>query len=101
MTFYELVIHPAFVVVALGAIGAWVFTTWLRVRHGYPLEGSWGQPLKPMHNKEQIERLKLLTAENAQLQAELGALRDRVETLERIATDGGNRLAREIDDLRH
>ncbi len=34
-----------------------------------------------------VERLKLVTAENAQLQAELGALKDRVQTLERIATD--------------
>ena len=43
----------------------------------------------------------LLTQENAQLAAELGALRDRVQTLERIATDGGNRLSAEIDSLRH
>ena len=31
----------------------------------------------------------------------LGALKDRVHTLERIATDEGRRLSREIDDLRH
>jgi hypothetical protein len=42
-----------------------------------------------------------VTSENAQLQAELGALKDRVQVLERIATDGGRRLSREIDDLRH
>jgi len=101
MTFLDLMTHPAFILLALSAIGGWVFTTWLRVKHGYPLESSWGQPLKPMHSNEQLERLKLLTSENAQLQAELGALKDRVQTLERIATDGGNRLAREIDDLRH
>ena len=35
------------------------------------------------------------------LHAELGALKDRVQTLERIATDSGSRLSREIDDLRH
>ena len=52
-------------------------------------------------NGEQFERLKLLTQENAQMAAELGALRDRVQTLERIVTDGGARLHAEIDGLRH
>jgi hypothetical protein len=97
----EFLTSPAFAVVGVAGMIGWVFTTWLRVKHGYPLEGSWGQPLKPVQTNEQLERLKLLTSENAQLQAELGALRDRVQTLERIATDGGSRLSREIDDLRH
>lgn len=92
---------PAFAIVGVAGMIGWVFTTWLRVKHGYPLEGSWGQALKPVQTNEQMERLKLLTTENAQLQAELGALKDRVHTLERIATDGGNRLSREIDNLRH
>ena len=97
----DLMTHPAFVMVAIAAIGGWVFTTWLRVKHGYPLEGSWGQALKPGTTNEAVERLKLVTQENAQLAAELGALKDRVQVLERIATDGGNRLSREIDSLRH
>ncbi len=97
----EFLTSPAFAVVGIAAMVGWVFTTWLRVKHGYPLEGSWGQALKPVQTTEQIERLKLLTSENAQLQAELGALKDRVQTLERIATDSGNRLSREIEDLRH
>ena len=97
----EFLTSPAFAIVGLAAMVGWVFTTWLRVKHGYPLEGSWGQALKPAHNNEAIERLKLLTTENAQLQAELGALKDRVQTLERIATDDGRRLSREIEDLRH
>lgn len=101
MSFGEIMTHPGFVVVAVAACVAWMVTTWLRVRHGYPLEGSWGQELKPVTSNEAIERVKLLTQENAQLMAEVGALKDRVATLERIATDSGTRLAREIDDLRH
>lgn len=101
MSIVDIFTNPAFVVVSLAAIGGWVFTTWLRVKNGYPLEGSWGQALKPAHNAEALERLKLITSENAQLQAELGALKDRVQVLERIATDDGRRLSREIDDLRH
>ncbi len=92
---------PAFMIVGVAAMLAWVVTTWIRVKHGYPLEGSWGQSIKPTRDNEQVERMRLLTSENAQLQAELGALKDRVHTLERIATDGGRRLGFEIDQLRN
>lgn len=92
---------PGFIILAIAGVIGWVATTWLRVRHGYPLEGSWGQPLKPMQSNEQKERLKLLTAENAQLGAEVAALKDRVAVLERIANDSGSRLSAEIDNLRH
>ncbi|MFN7176707.1 MAG: hypothetical protein ACK4MX_07430 [Thermaurantiacus sp.] len=101
MSIAEFFVQPGVVVVAVAGCVAWVVTTWLRVRHGYPLEGSWGQELKPVNNSEAIERVKLLTQENAQLMAEVGALKDRVATLERIATDSGTRLATEIDNLRH
>ena len=81
------------------SVGGWVFTTWLRIRHGYPLETSWGQPLHPATDRESAERIKLLTSENAQLRAELGSVKDRLETIERIVTDQPHRLAREIDSL--
>lgn len=83
----------------LVAILGWVFTTWLRVRHGYPLETSWGTPLHPSTDSEAVERIKLLTNENAQLKAELGSVKDRLETLERIATDSPSRLSKEIEAL--
>jgi hypothetical protein len=80
-------------------IAGWIFTTWLRVKHGYPLANSWGLPLHPKTDRESVERIKLLTSENAQLRAELGSVKDRLETLERIATDQPTKLAREIDAL--
>ena len=85
----------------LGALGVagWVFTTWLRIKNGYPLETSWGTPLHPTSDRESVERIKLLTSENAQLRAEIGSLKDRLETVERIVTDKPHRLAREIDAL--
>jgi hypothetical protein len=76
-----------------------VFTTWLRIKNGYPLESSWGQPIHPSVDKEAMERIKLLTSENAQLRAELGSLKDRLSTVERIVTDQPSQLAREIDSL--
>ncbi|HVF37022.1 MAG TPA: hypothetical protein VNA29_03670 [Sphingomicrobium sp.] len=89
-----------FGIVAVSVAG-WVFTTWLRIKNGYPLETSWGRPLHPSSDKESIERIKLLTSENAQLRAELGSVKDRLETIERIVTDRPSLLAQEIDRLAH
>ena len=84
--------------VFIGTIG-WVMTQWLRMRHGYPLENSWGKPLLPHGGGETMERVKLLAQENAQLRAEVGSMKGRLQVLERIAVDSGTRLAEEIDNL--
>ena len=87
---------------ALGglAIAGWIFTTWLRIRHGYPLEGAWGQAIQPKVGSEAQERIRLLTGDNAQLRAELGSVKDRLATIERIVTDGTYRLENDIENLR-
>ena len=84
--------------VGIIAVLGWIFTTWLRVKHGYPLDG-FGQAQHPHTDKQSAERIKLLTTENAQLRAELGSLKDRLETVERIVTDQPSRLSREIEAL--
>jgi hypothetical protein len=81
------------------SVGGWVLTTWLRIKNGYPLESSWGQPIHPTTDREAAERIKLLTSENAQLRAEIGSVKDRLATIERIVTDEPSKLAREIDQL--
>lgn len=86
-------------VIGLVAVAGWVFTTWLRIKHGYPLENSWGVALHPKTDREAAERIKLLTSENAQLRAEIGSIKDRLENVERIVTDHPSKLAREIDSL--
>ncbi len=94
-------ITPEFLtIVGLAAIGGWVFTTWLRVKNGYPLEGSWGQALKPVTDNQAKERVALLTQENAELRAELGSVKDRLANVERIVTDSGYHLGAEIEALR-
>ena len=90
---------PWVTVMTVAGVGGWLLNTWLRIKNGYPLETSWGQPLHPSSDREAAERIKLLTADNAQLRAELGSVKDRLENLERIATDQPSRLAREIDAL--
>ncbi len=91
---------PMVAIVALLAIIGWVFTTWLRVKHGYPLDGAWGQAIYPKTSDEAMERIKLLSSENAQLRAELGSVKDRLAVVERIVTDDSHRLTQEIESLR-
>ncbi len=86
-------------IVVVGTLG-WVMTTWLRIKNGYPLDGSWGQALYPQKNDETVERVKLLSQENAQLRAELGSIKDRLANVERIVTDEAHGLNREIELLR-
>jgi hypothetical protein len=86
------------VIVALG-VGGSLLSTWLKIKNGYPLSNSWGMPLHPKKDGETAERIRLLTTENAQLRAELGSIKDRMETIERIVTDQPSKLAREIEAL--
>jgi hypothetical protein len=91
---------PAAAIIGTMAVGGWIFTTWLRVKHGYPLENSWGKAIYPKTSDEAMERIKLVSQENAQLRAELGSVKDRLAVVERIVTDEGHRLSHEIEALR-
>jgi hypothetical protein len=87
------------VIVALG-VGGSLLHTWLRIKNGYPLQNGWGMPIHPKNDRESQERIRLLTTENAQLRAEIGAIKDRLQTVERIVTDQPSALAREIESLK-
>ena len=91
---------PVAALVGFAAVAGGVVTTWLRVKNGYPLDGAWGQAVYPKTSDESVERIKLLSSENAQLRAELGAIKDRLATVERIVTDDSHRLTHEIESLR-
>ncbi|MET1756626.1 hypothetical protein ABVV53_14375 [Novosphingobium sp. RD2P27] len=82
------------------ATAGWVFNNWLRMRHGYPLENSWGKTLYPKGDTEAQARVQLLTQENAQLRAEIGSIKDRLASVERIVTDSGYDVAQQIEGLR-
>lgn len=91
---------PIFVIsiIALSMI-AWVATTWIRARHGYPLENEWsGMTEKP--DLDADRRIALLIQENERLTGQVGRLEERITVLERIATDPAERLNRDIDALR-
>jgi hypothetical protein len=94
----QIIMPTAAIIVAVSISGS-LLNNWLKIKNGYPLSNSWGMPIHPKKDEESLERIRLLTTENAQLRAELGSVKDRLETLERIATDQPSKLARDIDAL--
>ena len=93
------ILFPFIAIVVAISVGGLVLNTWLRIKNGYPLESIWGTPIHPKTDREAAERIRLLTSENAQLRAEIGSIKDRLENVERIVTDKPSKLAREIDAL--
>lgn len=87
---------------AIGGAGVfgWIHTTKLKIKHGYPLEGMWGQSLKPSTDGQTAQRVTLLTQENAELRAELSSVKDRLANVERIVTDSSYTVSNEIERLR-
>lgn len=90
---------PITLITVVGTAG-WVITTWLRIKNGYPLDGAWGQAVYPKNDQEAVERVRLLSQENAQLRAELGSVKDRLANIEKIVVDDSHRLTAEIEALR-
>jgi hypothetical protein len=78
----------------------WVATSWIRARHGYPLENEWFGMSDQSGGPDSSRKIELLTNENARLTGQIGRLEERIAVLERIATDPAERTAREIDQLR-
>ena len=85
-------------IIAMSTFG-WIVTSWIRAKHGYPLEGEWGG--KVTKSDPQADRkIELLSSENERLTGQIDRLQERLAVLERIATDKPARLADEIDSLR-
>lgn len=91
---------PSFIVaiVALSMAG-WVLTTWMRVKHGYPLTDDNGNTVHRT-DPDAGRKIELLSGENEKLTGRISRLEERIAVLERIATDPAVRTAREIDALR-
>ncbi|GGE11564.1 hypothetical protein GCM10011529_17360 [Polymorphobacter glacialis] len=90
---------PTFVllIIAMSFI-AWIITTAIRARHGYPVSNEWGGMVGKADDgmKRQNE---ILENENALLRGKVGRLEERMAVLERIATDAPSRLSAQIDKL--
>lgn len=91
---------PEFVIaiVAISTIG-WLISTWIRARHGYPIENEWSGMSHRGDRPESSRKVALLTQENERLTGQVSRLEERIATLERIATDPAERTARDIEQL--
>ncbi|SEJ05991.1 hypothetical protein SAMN05518849_102368 [Sphingobium sp. AP50] len=91
---------PLFVlaIIAMSTMG-WVITTWVRARHGYPVENEWSG-VAHRTDPDAGRKIDLLSSENEKLVGRISRLEERIAVLERIATDPATRTAREIDALR-
>jgi len=91
---------PAFVIAIIAVcMGGWLISTWIRAKHGYPIENEWGGTVA-RNDPEAERKVNLLTSENEKLHGKVTRLEERIAVLERIATDPAARTAREIDELR-
>ena len=85
-------------IIAMSTAG-WIITSWIRAKHGYPVEGEWGGTISKDDPKA-TRQIELLSNENEQLTGKVTRLEDRIAILERIVTDKPARLSAEIDGLR-
>ncbi|EAT08913.1 hypothetical protein NYF14_06355 [Sphingobium sp. 10 DY56-G10] len=91
---------PNFVIAIIAlSMGAWVITTWMRVKHGYPVTDDNGNTVHRT-DPDAGRKIDLLSSENEKLVGRISRLEERIAVLERIATDPATRTAREIDALR-
>ena len=84
------------------SIGGWMFTTWIRAKHGYPVENEWGGTVHRT-DPDADRKIALLEGDNAKLASQIGRLEERISVLERIATETNGQaaqLADQIDRLR-
>ena len=80
------------------SITGWVLTTWIRAKHGYPLDDGAGGKVVPGGGDS--AEVKQLRDENSRLTDQLENYADRLSVLERIVTDKGYNVAEQIEALR-
>lgn len=88
---------PAFVLAIIAmSYAAWIVVSWIRAKHGYPVENEWGGTSVPVESQQS----QALASENKHLKEKVGALEERLKVLERIATEPSRQLSDDIEQLR-
>jgi len=91
---------PEFVIAIIAiCVAGGVLNNWIRTRHGYPIEDDNGN-LIAKSDKDAGRQIESLSHENEQLVGKIDTLQERLQVLERIATDPAKRTADEIEALR-
>lgn len=92
---------PLFVIAIIAiSTGGWLISSWIRAKHGYPLEDEWGGSTAIKTDPNEKRKIELLSNENEELVGKIDRLQERLAVLERIATDPAKRTADEIEALR-
>lgn len=93
-------------IIGMSTLG-WVITSWIRAKHGYPIENEWSGTVSKWPGLMNLgdtsaadRKIELLSSENEKLTGQIARLEERIAVLERIATDPAERVARQIDALR-
>lgn len=90
---------PSFVIAIIAlSMATWVIITFIKAKHGYPIEDDNGNPVHPVRRDN--EETKALAQENQALKETVSRLEERLKVLERIATDPSRQLADDIEKLR-
>jgi hypothetical protein len=91
---------PPFIlaIIAMSFI-AWIITTAIRAKHGYPIENEWGGTTEKLDNNLKCQN-EILEKENETLRHKIARIEERTAVLERITTDPANRLSAQIEELR-
>jgi hypothetical protein len=77
---------------------AWIVNTWIRAKHGYPLDDGAGHPVHKSPPPDVLaDQVRQALASR---DATIAKLEERVRVLERIVTDDSRRVAHEIESLR-
>lgn len=85
-------------IIAVCIVGG-IVNNWIRAKHGYPIEDDNGKIIAKS-NPDAERKIELLSNENADLVGKIDLLQERLQVLERIATDPAKRTAEEIEALR-
>lgn len=92
---------PEFVIaiILISTLG-WLISTWIRARHGYPVENEWSGT-SHKNSLDQTRAMELIGSENEKLRGHILGLEERIAVLERIVTDPAERTARAIEAIRN
>lgn len=92
---------PIFVIAIIAVCTAgWVLTTWIRAKHGYPIEDQFWGTSEKAESPDSARAAQLMAEENARLKGQIVRLEERIAVMERIVTDPAERTAAEIEKLR-
>src|SRR3546814_19266659 len=90
---------PAFVIAVIAmSYAAWLITSWIRAKHGYPIENEWGGMTETSERSDAGRQIELLSNENEGLKGQVSRREERIAVLEGNTTGPPSRTARATNE---